>query len=378
MSTYVFYAYISVGCACILTVLLYSINRLPTPQLKFTLFRKLVLWHIAYFVSDALWALVNDGVIPKNIVTVLAVNYSNAIIAAVLFYSCFIYAEMSTRPDMTRAQISSLQAKLRIPIFVEMVVLLVSFAVAPSFWLDENLEPCDLYYFILSFLPFIYIISVTIRGVARGLKPQNRKNLKTYLIIASYTPGCIVAAGAQIFFSLTTPIFCFWCTLILLFVFLNSLNKLISTDPLTSLNNRNQLRRYLQLQRGAKNLHVIMVDVDHFKRINDTYGHIEGDRALMLVSRALKKACGRMDISIFLCRYGGDEFMLLAKTESPQEVIDQVRDCLKEEIANREGPHSYRIAASMGYARWDGDISSFKDCVASADQKMYEDKRSAA
>ena len=378
MSTYVFYAYISIGCACILTVLLYSINRLPTPQLKFTLFRKLVLWHIAYFVSDALWALVNDSVIPKNTVTVLAVNYSNAIIAAVLFYSCFIYAEMSTRPDMTRAQISSLQAKLRIPIFVEMVVLLVSFAVAPSFWLDENLEPCDLYYFILSFLPFVYIISVTIRGIARGLKPQNRKNLKTYLIIASYTPGCIVAAGAQIFFSLTTPIFCFWCTLILLFVFLNSLNKLISTDPLTSLNNRNQLRRYLQLQRGAKNLHVIMVDVDHFKRINDTYGHIEGDRALMLVSRALKKACGRMDISIFLCRYGGDEFMLLAKTESPQEVIDQVRDCLKEEIANREGPHSYRIAASMGYARWDGDISSFKDCVASADQKMYEDKRSAA
>ena len=378
MSTYVFYAYISIGCACILTVLLYSINRLPTPQLKFTLFRKLVLWHIAYFVSDALWALVNDGVIPKNIVTVLAVNYSNAIIAAVLFYSCFIYAEMSTRPDMTRAQISSLQAKLRIPIFVEMVVLLVSFAVSPDYWLDENLEPCDLYYFILSFLPFVYIISVTIRGVARGLKPQNRKNLKTYLIIASYTPGCIVAAGAQIFFSLTTPIFCFWCTLILLFVFLNSLNKLISTDPLTSLNNRNQLRRYLQLQRGAKNLHVIMVDVDHFKRINDTYGHIEGDRALMLVSRALKKACGRMDISIFLCRYGGDEFMLLAKTKSPQEVIDQVRDCLKEEIANREGPHSYRIAASMGYARWDGDISSFKDCVASADQKMYEDKRSAA
>jgi diguanylate cyclase (GGDEF)-like protein len=219
---------------------------------------------------------------------------------------------------------------------------------------------------------------VTIRGVARGLKPENRKNLKTYLIIASYTPGCIVAAGAQIFFSLTTPIFCFWCTLIILFVFLNSLNKLISTDPLTSLNNRNQLRRYLLLQRGAKNLHVIMVDVDHFKRINDTYGHIEGDRALMLVSRALKKACGRMDISIFLCRYGGDEFMLLAKTESPQEVIDQVRDCLKEEIANREGPHSYRIAASMGYAKWDGDISNFKDCVASADQKMYEDKRSAA
>ncbi len=377
MSTYVFYAFISVGCACILMVLLYSINRLPTPQLKFTLFRKLVLWHIAYFISDALWALVNDCVIPKNTVTVLAVNYSNAIVAAILFYSCFIYAEMSTRPEMTRAQISSLQAKLRIPVFVEMVLLLVSFIVAPTFWLDENLEPRDLYYFVLSFLPFVYIISVTIRGVARGLKPQNRKNLKTYLIIASYTPGCIVAAGAQIFFSLTTPIFCFWCTLILLFVYLNSLNKLISTDPLTSLNNRNQLRRYLQLQRGAKNLHVIMADVDHFKKINDTYGHIEGDRALVLVSNALKKACGRLGISIFLCRYGGDEFMLVAQTETPQNVLKLIHDCLQEEIANREGP-SYALHVSLGYALWDGDIANFKDCVASADQKMYEDKRSAA
>ena len=377
MSTYVFYAYISIGCACILTVLLYSINRLPTPQLKFTLFRKLVLWHIAYFVSDALWALVNDGVIPKNTVTVLAVNYSNAIIAAVLFYSCFIYAEMSTRPDMTRAQISSLQAKLRIPIFVEMVVLLVSFAVSPDYWLDENLEPCDLYYFILSFLPFVYIISVTIRGVARGLKPQNRKNLKTYLIIASYTPGCIVAAGAQIFFSLTTPIFCFWCTLILLFVFLNSLNKLISTDPLTSLNNRNQLRRYLQLQRGAKNLHVIMVDVDHFKQINDTYGHNEGDKALILISKALKKACGRLKMSVFLCRYGGDEFMMIAQTRKPDDVLKIVRDCLQEQIANREDSQTYTIEVSLGYARWDGNVANFKDCVAHADQKMYEDKRSA-
>lgn len=102
MSVFVFYAEVSVGCACILMLLLYSINRLPTPQLKFMLFHRLVLCHIAYFVSDACWALVNDNVIPKNTFTVLAVNYSNAIIAAILFYSCFIYAEMSTRPEMTR------------------------------------------------------------------------------------------------------------------------------------------------------------------------------------------------------------------------------------------------------------------------------------
>ena len=125
MSVFSFYAEVSIGCVCVLMVLLYSIKRLPTPQLKFTLFHRLVLWHALYFLSDSVWAMVNDGVIPKNTFSVLAVNYSNAVILAALFYSCFIYAEMSTRPEMTRMQIRCLQAKLRIPIFVEMVILVI-------------------------------------------------------------------------------------------------------------------------------------------------------------------------------------------------------------------------------------------------------------
>lgn len=377
MSVFVFYTEVSIGCACVLMLLLYSIKRLPTPQLRFTLFHRLVLWHILYFFSDALWALVNDSVLPKNTFSVLAVNYSNAIIAAILFYSCFIYAEMSTRPEMTRVQIRHLQSRLRIPIYVEIVLLLVAFLVAPDFWLNENLEPCDLYYFILSFLPFVYIMTVTVRCIVRGLKPQNRQNLKTYLVIASYTPGCIVAAGLQIFLSLTTPVFCFWCTMIILFVYLNSQNQLISTDPLTSLNNRNQLQRYLLLQREAKTSFVIMVDVDHFKQINDTYGHMEGDRALVLVSRALKKACGRLRMSIFLCRYGGDEFLMIAQTKTPKEVLKVVRGCLQEEIENRKSSLTYTIEVSMGYANWDGRAATFRDSIVAADQKMYEDKRSS-
>lgn len=377
MSVFSFYAEVSIGCVCVLMVLLYSIKRLPTPQLKFTLFHRLVLWHALYFLSDSVWAMVNDGAIPKNTFSVLAVNYSNAVILAALFYSCFIYAEMSTRPEMTRMQIRCLQAKLRIPIFVEMVILLVSFVAAPDFWLDKDLEPRDLYYFILAFIPIVYIMVVTVRCIARGLKPENRQHLKTYLIVASYTPGCIVAGGAQILFSLTTPIFCFWCTLIILFVYLNSQNQLISTDPLTSLNNRNQLQRYLLLQRDAKDSYVIMVDVDHFKQINDTYGHVEGDKALIIISRALKQACGRLKMSIFLCRYGGDEFLMIAQTETPDDVLKVVRDCLQEQIANREDSQTYTIEVSLGYARWDGNVANFKDCVAHADQKMYEDKRSA-
>ena len=376
MSDFIFYAEVSVMCACILMLLLYSIKKLPTPQLKFKLFSRLIVWHIIYFVSDTVWALVNNNVIPKTAFSVLTVNYLNAVIIAIVFYCCFAYAEISTRPEMTRLQIQRLRRGLRIPIYVESVLLLVSFIAVPEFWLDKNLEPVHLYYFILVFLPFVYIMTVTVRCFGRVLKPHSHLSLKTYLIVASYTPGCIVAGSAQILLSLTTPIFCFWCTMIILFVYLNSQNQLISTDSLTGLHNRNQLESYLLSQHDSIDHYVIMVDVDKFKQINDTYGHVEGDRALELVSKALKNACSRLGKSAFLCRYGGDEFLMVVPTEMPGIAVRVIETCVKEEVSNRPASLTYAVNVSLGYALWNGKASSFKQSVAEADLMMYEDKRS--
>ena len=375
MSVFGFYVEVNLGCVCILALLLYSIKRLPTPQLKYTLFQNLILWHIIYFISDSAWALVNDGVLPKNVFSVLAVNYLNVVIIPFVAYSCFIFAEIGTRTDMTRKQIERLQLELLIPIVLQAIVLLVSFCWSPDFWLDERLEPIDFYYFILSFTPMCYWVAATIRGLVRARQAQNRPNLRTYLVVASYTPGVLIAGGAQVIFSLTTPLFCFWCTFIILFVYLHLQNQLISTDSLTMLNNRNRLHHYLHQQRDEKDSFVIMVDVDHFKQINDTYGHAEGDKALVLVSQALKKACERLSYSMFLCRYGGDEFLMIAQTDVPDDVVNKIKECLQEEIANQKRSLSYTIEASVGFARWDGHPESFKESMINADKKMYEDKR---
>ena len=377
MSIFGFYAEVNLGCVCVLMLLFYSIKKLPTPLLKYPLFQKLVLWHIIYFISDSMWAFVNDGVLPKNTFSVLLVNYSNIVILPVVAYSCFLFAEISTRPDMTRKQIEHLQVKLLIPIIAQALILLVSFIVAPDFWLNDKLEPCDLYYMLLAIMPMLYWIMATIRGVIRAREVQNQPNFRTYLIVASYTPGVLIAGGAQVFFALTTPLFCFWCTFIILFVYLHLQNQLISTDSLTMLNNRNRLHDFLLQQREEKDSFVIMVDVDHFKQINDTYGHAEGDRALVLVSQALKKACEQLSYSMFLCRYGGDEFLMIAQTDVPDEVVKKIKDCLQEEVSKENGARSYTIEASMGFARWDGRPDSFKESMVNADKKMYEDKRLA-
>ena len=94
MSVFGFYVEVNAGCILILLLLLYSIKRLPTPQVKYELFQKLVLWHIVYFLSDSAWALVNDAALPKNTFTVLAVNYFNAIIMPIVAYNCFMFAEI--------------------------------------------------------------------------------------------------------------------------------------------------------------------------------------------------------------------------------------------------------------------------------------------
>ena len=377
MSIFGFYAEVNLGCVCVLMLLFYSIKKLPTPLLKYPLFQKLILWHIIYFISDSMWAFVNDGVLPKNTFSVLLVNYSNVVILPVVAYSCFLFAEISTRPDMTRKQIDLLQVKLRIPIIAQALILLVSFIVAPDFWLNDKLEPCDLYYMLLAIMPMLYWITATIRGVIRAREVQNQPNFRTYLIVASYTPGVLIAGGAQVFFALTTPLFCFWCTFIILFVYLHLQNQLISTDSLTMLNNRNRLHDFLLQQREEKDSFVIMVDVDHFKQINDTYGHAEGDRALVLVSQALKKACEQLSYSMFLCRYGGDEFLMIAQTDVPDEVVKKIKDCLQEEVSKENSTRSYTIEASMGFARWDGRPDSFKESMVKADKRMYEDKRLA-
>ena len=97
--------------------------------------------------------------------------------------------------------------------------------------------------------------------------------------------------------------------------------------------------------------YVMMIDIDHFKEINDTYGHAEGDRALILVAEALKKICERVRVPVFLGRYGGDEFTIFI--QDPQEdgaLPEQVAQAIREALAEKqlENRLPYELKASIG------------------------------
>jgi diguanylate cyclase (GGDEF)-like protein len=156
--------------------------------------------------------------------------------------------------------------------------------------------------------------------------------------------------------------------------------QLALLDPLTRLGNRaaldNALRRELQLaERHHHELSVLMIDVDHFKKINDQYGHVAGDLVLQQIARTIESVCRETDISF---RYGGEEFVvLLRKTNERGARI--IGERLRREINTIAVEHSNRTiqpSVSIGIStRASGQKEHIDDLFERADKALYRAKQ---
>ena len=158
------------------------------------------------------------------------------------------------------------------------------------------------------------------------------------------------------------------------------LRILATTDVLTGVLNRGYalllFGKQLQLSRRNKTkLSICYIDVDGLKEINDTYGHLEGDETLKLVSKFLKETLREIDI---VCRLGGDEFLLIFP-QCPLRhaffIWERIAKKLSTFKARKIKP--YTITLSRGFAEFDPvDGKSVDHLIALADQEMYKDKHS--
>ncbi len=154
-------------------------------------------------------------------------------------------------------------------------------------------------------------------------------------------------------------------------------SEMSMTDALTGLLNRYGLRRslqheYAQARRYGRPLSCLMIDLDHFKRINDTYGHAAGDTALMQVARVLSEAVRGSDV---ICRYGGEEFLVLAP-ETNLEGALALGEKIRAVAAQRffgDGERAFPLTFSIGAAQLHPDESA-NDMIARADNALYNAK----
>lgn len=146
-------------------------------------------------------------------------------------------------------------------------------------------------------------------------------------------------------------------------------------DPLTGLWNRTYTERLVneKIGMGDKGA-VFMMDMDNFKAINDTYGHIAGDQALKMFADSLIKNCEEKDV---LCRIGGDEFVVyVSDVKSDEELGDIAMDIINDFLAKINNNELFtRTSVSVGIARYPIDGDNFLDLYNNADKALYHVKR---
>ena len=155
------------------------------------------------------------------------------------------------------------------------------------------------------------------------------------------------------------------------------LSELAFKDDLTGLYNRRYFDRELEKEvsrslRYSGPLTLLMIDIDHFKKLNDSYGHQKGDSVLAEVGKTIVSACRSMDIP---CRYGGEEIaLILPATDSKQGRI--VGEKLRKMIADRtERFEKIKVTVSVGLAETNPLINNPAQLIKMADQCLYKAKK---
>ncbi|MBT3515606.1 MAG: GGDEF domain-containing protein [Nitrospina sp.] len=157
--------------------------------------------------------------------------------------------------------------------------------------------------------------------------------------------------------------------------------NLAVTDGLTGISNRQDMEKSLlsEFERSTRYnspLSVILLDVDNFKDVNDTYGHQKGDEILIAVAFLLKKFCRSNDIA---ARYGGEEFLMILPQSDAQGAFN-IAERVREEMMNMSftGKESnFSVTASCGIAELNKEsMKNTEQLVAVADQALYKAKKS--
>jgi diguanylate cyclase (GGDEF)-like protein len=149
-------------------------------------------------------------------------------------------------------------------------------------------------------------------------------------------------------------------------------------DTLTGLRNRRFAMEELQRawtasNRSGRKVSLVMIDIDHFKRVNDEHGHQTGDAVLCATADVLREKCRRSDT---VCRFGGEEFLVIIPNGAPDEAVGCAERLRASVEAKRvqSGTFDGNVTISLGVAERTDEMQGIDDLIAAADQAVYQAK----
>lgn len=337
------------------------------------------LWLLIAMCAGDIAALVSDGrSYPGAHFVVVAGNSIFLGAQAMLAFIWLVFFQI--RLKLIRTVVSRRTIIISIPLVVFLVSILTNGFTKFLFTVDANniYRRAD-YICIHWIVEAIYVIGAFVQLIVAIYKANSKLQRREYISYFLYFIPTLAAGGWQIInFGAST--FQLGVAISSLLVFLQIQDGQMIRDELTGLNNRRSLRNYeaALVNTGEEvKLTLFMIDVDSFKHINDTYGHVTGDEALVQIAKVLKKSLGKLPGNrVVIYRYAGDEFVL-AGTDMNLDIINLAKKRIQEELdlVNASNVNPYKLSLSIGVAT--GRCRStvdFDEILQKADDSMYQVK----
>ena len=299
----------------------------------------------------------------------MVLNTSLFINSSIFAYSWTIYADYKLFADMER--IKRIYPFVAIPAVLIIIGCVINFVTPVFFVVDKYnvYQRTDLF-----FIPYIVTYFYVVFGVV--LIYSYRKKVDKYLFLPAILFMTPIIIGSLLqFFLYGYSLMWLGVAIGLVLLFINVQKESSYVDVLSGLFNRQYLNKLLLHSKkgnAVRALAGIMLDIDDFKSINDRFGHIVGDHAIFSAGKILRTSVGDQGI---VCRYGGDEFIILMYIRSQKEITDMI-DTIKAQVTlfNESEKKPYKIEFSIGYSTFERQHESVDDFLKKLDASMYEDK----
>ncbi|MBQ9059449.1 MAG: diguanylate cyclase [Atopobiaceae bacterium] len=330
-----------------------------------------------FFTSDTVWYAMDCGALPQIWSVSMGFKSVYFLSATLAGYVWFLYMGLLTKLKQLKSP--TFIRLTAIPVVVHAFLCIINIPTSILFGITSDFSYFRGPIFGIQYLfTYLYLIFASAHSLYKASCPENVIDRSRYIIIATF-PILPAISGILQLFWWRIPFNCMAFTLAVVIVYLTELSQQISQEPLTKLANRKQFMRVLEANmqnyKGDDQLVLFMMDIDRFKQINDTYGHVEGDNAILAVSSALKSAVSGLHKRAILARYGGDEFAIIAHFDTADE-ISEFKGTINREVKKQcEGAQKpYQLALSVGFATYQESMRTIRGFINAADERLYKEK----
>ena len=341
------------------------------------MFDHIIAFDFLLMLIDIIGIAVAEKVSGEGADSLWVINVIRMLLTIFLTTSWFVYVCLKVSLDCAdRRAVAAVAAATTVGVLASFVVLLIPHGYLTQYGLQNAGRALRICYLGVSYLG-IFMFAAGAAVAFYGVVHENDREMRRmciYLMVFSLLPIIgVVMQNINQTFRTSSPCL----SLAVLYVYITMQNKKVMTDSLTGVNNRRELDAYLERrgrQQEQSDWGMLMIDVDDFKKINDSIGHKLGDDALWQVADILRSEFGTE--GCFVARYGGDEFVVCGDWNGRQE-LEHIRAEVEGRVKqfNIEKDRPYNLSLSIGIASWRESGCDIGAILENADKDMYEQKQ---